>query len=250
MLLLHGLGGNRDQAMDLLPAAWPGTRIAPDLPGHGSAALHSRQAVGFDAFAILIATFLDRLHTEALIPPGPVPVVGVSMGAGVAVRLAADRRDLVSRLVLVRPTWLDTGSPAHLAPFQAVADLLRRHGSAQGARLFQAGGLYRCLAETAPATAESLLKQFTRPAAERHVRVLEELPADCPLPSRAHYAALDTDIFVIVSDDPLHPAAVGLTLQKWIPASRIIEIVNKNMDPHAHQRALHDAVIGELDHLN
>lgn len=246
VLLLHGLGGDSEQAADLVPADWPGMRIIPQMPGHGTTLLRRSETAGFDAFAALAARLLDALHAEARIPPGPLPVLGVSMGAGIAVTLAYSRRDLVSKLVLVRPSWLDAGLPVHLAPFPVIAGLLQHHGPAEGARLFQAGEIYQSLAREAPAMAASLLKQFARPMARRHARVLVDMPASCPLPSRDCYVSIDVDTLVVASGDPVHPASVATALHEWIPSSRLVEIPSKSVAAVLHRRALHDAVVGEL----
>ncbi len=84
--------------------AWRGVRAAlgddvqvraPDLPGHGRAAMpdpsREYQAVAVaDAVALL---------------DGPTHVVGHSFGGTVALRLALERPDLVSRLTLIEPVF-------------------------------------------------------------------------------------------------------------------------------------------------
>ncbi|WP_197679011.1 alpha/beta fold hydrolase [Auraticoccus monumenti] len=93
MLLLHG-GGVAGWMWDPLTARLrPGLRLlVPDLPGHDrSAALayHSHDAT---------ATALERLLEDEA---RPVAVVGFSLGAQLAVLLAARRPDLVDRVCVV-----------------------------------------------------------------------------------------------------------------------------------------------------
>ena len=45
-----------------------------------------------------------------------MPVGGISMGAAIALRIAALRPDLVSALVLARPAWLDANGPENIQP--------------------------------------------------------------------------------------------------------------------------------------
>lgn len=83
MLLLHGLGATG--------GVWRGRPgVAPDLPGHGTAAWD--------------APYSFTRHAEAVLPllqsfDGPVPVVGHSMGGVVALALAGLAPDRVSRVV-------------------------------------------------------------------------------------------------------------------------------------------------------
>lgn len=81
MLLLHGLG-----ATSGVWRGWDG--VAPDLPGHGSAAWD--------------APYSFTRHAEAVLPllgRDPVTVVGHSMGGVVALALAALAPDRVRRVV-------------------------------------------------------------------------------------------------------------------------------------------------------
>lgn len=176
VLLLHGLGGDHRQAMDLLPGDLGRTRLAPDLPGHGDTDLQPGEPVSFAAFAAHVAARLDAQGLAA------VPVAGVSMGAGVATALAASRPDLVSRLILIRPAWLDVAPPPNLAAFPHVAHLLTTLGPDAGAEAFRATAVFGELSAAAPAVAQSLLGQFTRPLAVARARVLAEMPANLPLP--------------------------------------------------------------------
>lgn len=81
--------------------------VAPDLPGLGhtprragvAVAGGTRDVTGMAAF---VGRWLEARWPR--LPAGPFPVLGNSLGAQVAVELAASRPDLVSRLVLVGPT--------------------------------------------------------------------------------------------------------------------------------------------------
>lgn len=83
MLLLHGLGATG--------GVWHGwTGVAPDLPGHGSAAWDAPYS--FTRLAESVLPLLDAFDA-------PVPVVGHSMGGVVALALAGLAPDRVSRVV-------------------------------------------------------------------------------------------------------------------------------------------------------
>lgn len=95
LVLLHGLGSSgRDWEYQVGPLADEYQLIIPDLPGHG----RSGKPPGPYSISRL-ADDIAALVEEVAQPP--VAVVGISLGGMVGFQLAADRPDLVSRLVVV-----------------------------------------------------------------------------------------------------------------------------------------------------
>jgi pimeloyl-ACP methyl ester carboxylesterase len=97
VVLLHGLGGsaiNWHLVGGPLATTLGTTVVAVDLVGFGRTPLAGRRAT-VDESAELVGLFLEH-H-------GPARVVGSSMGGSVAVRVAAQRPELVDALVLVSP---------------------------------------------------------------------------------------------------------------------------------------------------
>jgi pimeloyl-ACP methyl ester carboxylesterase len=95
VLLLHGIGRSLEdwnEQFDRLAGRFD--LIAVDLPGFG----WSARTPGRASLAAMAAALPPLL--EALGVAGPVHVVGNSLGGAVAMRLAADRPDLVRSLVL------------------------------------------------------------------------------------------------------------------------------------------------------
>ena len=98
-VLIHGLGGMSTNWTDLMVALGDRLQcVAIDLPGFG----HSEPFPGIDltleACAEVVAHFIEQ-HFGAV----PVHVFGNSLGGVVAVRLAAERPDLVRTLTLISP---------------------------------------------------------------------------------------------------------------------------------------------------
>ena len=97
LLLLHGLGASgavwQALARRLNP---PWQCIAPDLRGHGDS---DKPAAGYEPadYARDIAALIKSLGT------GPLPVVGHSLGALVAIALAAHHSDCISATILLDP---------------------------------------------------------------------------------------------------------------------------------------------------
>lgn len=95
LVLVHGLGDEADTWRRLLPALARRRRVlALDLPGFGRSA-GPRRAYTSAFFARTIADFMAALGV------GRATLVGHSMGAAVAQRLAIARPELVERLVLI-----------------------------------------------------------------------------------------------------------------------------------------------------
>src|SRR4051795_3176630 len=85
LILVHGFGGAGSNWDALVPRLDPSRRlIVPDLPGHGRSSPLPAVA-GLGAFADRVALLLDREDAW------PAVVVGHSMGALVALRLARRR---------------------------------------------------------------------------------------------------------------------------------------------------------------
>ncbi|MCS7287162.1 MAG: alpha/beta hydrolase [Anaerolineae bacterium] len=95
VLLLHGLGSaGADWFFQFEALSRAGFRVlAPDLRGFGRSSAPPKITV--KAMADDMAIFLKKLNAY------PAHVVGISMGGAVALQLALDHRDLVSKLVLV-----------------------------------------------------------------------------------------------------------------------------------------------------
>lgn len=117
LVLLHGLATDRHIWRRVVPALSQTRRvIRADLPGFGEST-----AVG-DAFVLeevadRVARGLSAHRVKA-----PFDLVGHSLGAGVALTMAASRPRSVARLVLVAPAGMATLPPALATAIAAGAD--------------------------------------------------------------------------------------------------------------------------------
>ncbi|MEO8108227.1 MAG: alpha/beta fold hydrolase [Actinomycetes bacterium] len=121
VVAVPGMGDLRGTYRFLVPAlVAAGFRVATvDLRGHG------QSGVDFDRFDDVAAASDVVALIEHL--GGPANIIGNSMGAGVAVIAAADRPDLVDRLVLTGPFVRDVPTPPGMSIAMRVA-LLRPWG--------------------------------------------------------------------------------------------------------------------------
>lgn len=120
LVLLHGFGGGAWNFAELAPRLAGRRVVVPDLPGHGgSSALAAPTMAGL---ADAVAWLVDE----------PAVVVGHSMGAVVALRLAERHPDLVAGLVLAAPAGISTSTRRSEAFISLV-------GAVQPARLLGRG---------------------------------------------------------------------------------------------------------------
>ncbi|HUY78454.1 MAG TPA: alpha/beta hydrolase [Ktedonobacterales bacterium] len=118
LVFIHG-SGDSASLWDATIAALPGvTTAALDLPGHGALIVEpgpERMSVG--DYATLARMAMERLDLSGLC------VVGHSLGAAIALRLAADAPALVRRLVIVGGGARLRVLPALLAETQTAPDV-------------------------------------------------------------------------------------------------------------------------------
>ncbi len=96
LVMLHGLGGSADDWLEVMPRLAGQYRVvAPDAPGHGL----SEKPAGFvydrDGYVRATLGLLDALDVRR------APVLAISGGGSVAVSIALDHAERVSKLVLV-----------------------------------------------------------------------------------------------------------------------------------------------------
>lgn len=117
VLMIHGASANaREFTTTLAPRLEADTRILmADRPGHG----YSERFDGADTLAAQARQMAGVL--EQLAPGQKAVVVGHSFGGAVALRVALDRPDLVSGLVLLAPVTHDWGDGSGTAWYNAVA---------------------------------------------------------------------------------------------------------------------------------
>jgi pimeloyl-ACP methyl ester carboxylesterase len=218
LLLLHGLTATRRyvlQGSRLL--AREGFRLVSyDARAHGE----SDPGDGYeysDLAADLLSVLRDR-HIERAV------LVGHSMGAATAIRVALERPELVSGLVQITPAY--TGKPyrddAALAYWDRLAAELEADGADGFMRAFEP--------PTEERWREPVLK-FTRQRVERHVHPEALAQAVRVVPRSEAFDGLDrleeiaAPALVVGSrddSDPTHPLAVAEEYARRLPQAELI----------------------------
>jgi pimeloyl-ACP methyl ester carboxylesterase len=225
VLFQHGLGGDEPQVVASFPddAGW--RRITVECRGHGGSTLGTTRPLDFPLFT---GDALAAIAAE----PGPVVVGGISMGAAIALRIAALHPARVAGLILVRPAW-GFAPATHLAPMHEVAALLETLPPDEARRRFEASATAGRLAEEAPDNLNSLIGFFGRPDAPAFAATLRGI-AGGPGPgvTREQAAAIACPTLVIGNRrDAIHPLPVAAELAAAIPGAQYLEVHPKADDP-------------------
>lgn len=107
IVFLHGLGGRLEQWAGVLDALGPGLRgLALDLPGHGGSDPAEDGNYSIPALSTAVLATLDAFALRQAV------LVGHSLGAAVALEVAARRPERVAGVLLVDPNGDPTRMPA------------------------------------------------------------------------------------------------------------------------------------------
>lgn len=177
---------------------------------------------------------------------------GISMGAAIALRLAAFHPDRVAGLVLVRPAWAFDAAPQNMRPYVEVAELIRRLPPAEARDAFASSATSARFRSEAPDNLASLLGFFARENATVFAEVMQAIANDGPGVTRAAAGALAVPTLVIgCGADLVHPLATAGDLANVIPNAAFAEVTPKAADKDRHFAEIRAAIGGFLDrHFN
>ncbi len=105
VLLLHGFGARSEIWLPTFSDLAPRRIIAPDLPCHGKSGMLPGKARPIGAYRQAMTAFLDAIG------PGPVSILGSSLGGALAGMMALDRPQRVDKLVLLGASGLTPKLP-------------------------------------------------------------------------------------------------------------------------------------------
>jgi len=232
LVFLHGLGASRAQAQGVVAAVDGAERITIDAPAHGGSAA-STAPLNFGAFARAVVEFLDDLEI------GSATVGGISMGAGVSLRLARDFPERVSELVLVRPAWTDRPARPHLDLVAEIGEWITSHGVERARELLTADERYQLLFEAEPLAASSVANTIAGVAHTGRPDVLSAMVDSSPVGDLGELADVRQPTLVISTEcDRLHPVPIADTIAAALPNATLLLAPPRYLEPEAHQRFL------------
>jgi 2-succinyl-6-hydroxy-2,4-cyclohexadiene-1-carboxylate synthase len=240
MLLLHGFTGSGRSWDELMAAATAAgfTAIAPDLPGHGGTASWAARAMvertADDLAALLRALGYERAH-----------VVGYSMGARIALRLAVAHPACVARLVLEAPSAGISGPrerSARRAADGALALTLDRDGIVPFVDAWEATPVLAGEARLGSAARTTLrgIRLGHRPAGL--AASLRGAGQGAMEPLHDRLAEISSPTLVIVGgDDPVRDRAAAVAA--GIPGARLAVIDGAGHAPHLEAPAAFNRLV-------
>ena len=250
LLFMHGLTADRRQSVDALDQLTGYRLITVDMPGHGDTKLPAELPAGntledivsFAAYADIAAALLDHLGVKKAIAGG------ISMGSGIALRLAADRPDLVSALLLVRPAWLDRPGRPHLGVIEDIGNWIAESGAEGAAKRLLTHPVHVAASTDNPSCASSLEGATARPQAVEAAMVLPIIVADQPFARMGELQGMAVPALVIGNNaDPLHPAMIAREISGALPDADYFHAPPKYLEPDAHKAAVSQRIAEFLE---
>ncbi len=237
----HGLGSNLAQPQSLLAGLDGVQLISMDCPGHGSAPLDSSIRPSFAYYANQLIQLMDQLELSRAV------FGGISMGAGISTYMAINHPERVKGLVLVRPAWLDSGSPDNLKILLTAAEYIDSGKDVNG---FRQEIEFQSIQQTLPSAAQSVLGVFADTQRPEISTVLRAMVEDHPFDHIDILNKINTPTLVIGNDDdPLHPYSMAEAMQKHIPGSYLEKVISRYIDDAQHRQIVHKTVSKFIDNL-
>jgi pimeloyl-ACP methyl ester carboxylesterase len=228
VLWQHGLGADRKQPAEVFPQVWGVRRITLECRGHGQSELCDPDYISIASFTEDVVALLDHLGVSRAV------VGGISLGAGIALRLAVFHPTRVSGLILARPAWIDGPSLETQAPYAEVARLLSELGSEDAEALFAQSQEFRDVMMQSPDNAQSLRSFFTRPNPESTVLLLSRITRDSPSIGGAFQSVRVPTLIIANDQEFVHPIGYARSLANLLPSASLKVITSKTINRRAY----------------
>lgn len=231
VLWQHGLGATVDQPAAVFPHGPGLQRITLMCRGHDNSDLGDPAKLSIATFADDALALLDHLGIEK------ANVGGISLGAGISLRLGALHPERIDRMILARPAWVDVPGPEGQMPYVAAGEHLARYGAEEGLRRFVETQDYRALKARSEDNAKSLVRYFSRPRPDTTTALLARIPKDGPGITVGEMAKITVPTLLIGNDeDFVHPLAYAEAIAGLIPTARLEVITSKNLSVERYTR--------------
>lgn len=225
LVFLHGLGASRTQSTSSLPNLQNTRLIAPDMPGHGDSMGFDPTTYSFDTFADHVIALMDHLGIAK------THLGGISMGSGISLNIALRYPERVNKLILLRPSWLDSTCPAHL---KLVADAGEMNQTD-----FEALPEFQKLLSANESVAKSITAMYQRPDNS----VLSRMWKSRPFVSLNNLESISAPALVMSSPrDDLHPESVASAIANALPNSQLVDLPARYHEPEDYQQSLNQHI--------
>ncbi|MBZ9718259.1 alpha/beta hydrolase [Mesorhizobium sp. AD1-1] len=233
----HGLGGDAAQVAQNFPDGPSYRRLTVECRAQGGSGVGSKRPFSIEMFADDVLAAADAAGLDRFVAGG------ISMGAAIALRLAARHPDRVTGLVLVRPAWAFDAAPQNMRPYVEVAELILSRPLDDARDAFAASATATWFRTEAPDNLASLLGFFARENANVFAEVMRAIANDGAGVTRAAAAGLALPTLVIGSGiDLVHPLATARSLADTIPNAAFVEVTPKATDKERHFAEIRAAI--------
>ncbi|WP_022891520.1 alpha/beta fold hydrolase [Agromyces subbeticus] len=257
-VVLHGLGADRRQPIDLFtPAVHAAIGageliIAPDIRAHGGyLSVGEPDDFRLDRLADDVATSVrESIADTGGDASAPLTVIGISLGAAIALRLALDELLPIEHAVFVRPSFSDQSLPDNLRAFPVIGQILADAGPA-GVEEFRERAVFQRVAAVSPAGGRGLLTQFAAPDAARRAMRLVEIPRNRAFTADAELAGLAgrgvRSLVIGARRDPVHPYELA---ERWAAGldAPLVELPPRDDGLNVQTALLREGVARWLQH--
>lgn len=233
VIFLHGLGGDSNQWQKLLSVDLPFQMMFPDMPGHGQNNQVPEAGFSFDSYTEAVKNLMDDK------PGRQYVLVGISMGAGIAMILAHRYPERIKKAALVRPAWLNNPFPANLDILYRLGNKWAACSTEETRQWLLSDKEYVLIKSESAACARSVESQLNRPDPELAARTLTDMCSDAPIRNIDEIKSIDVPVLIIGTEkDPLHPLYIARQFHQWLPDSRFSEISSRYDFPEKHKEEL------------
>ena len=231
LILLHGLGGDLQQPYDLLKSIHNIRLISLDFRGHGKTKIDADlSTINMQTFAQDVFALTRHLKINSFV------LGGISLGAAISMKFCLNYPDLATKLILVRPAWINLPDPPNLEPIKLVASFIKQFGKEEGLKRYKETVLYQEIAGQSAGCALSLEGQFTREQAAEAFPLLQYLAEDAPFKHWLEIEKIQIPVLILASDqDPLHPLLFAEMFAQHMPNSTFKKVASKYSNPDKHQ---------------
>ncbi len=223
VLFQHGLGGDASQVARIFPQDERFDLTTIECAEHGASSCPEPAAFSLETFY----KDIDAYSVERF-PHGFV-AGGISMGAALALALAIRNPLRVRGLILVRPAWFLSKSPANLESIRFVGDLLQRYPPRQAIEAFLASDLATEIRQSSPDNYDTLIDYLGGHQPRWLGKMLTDIASDGFEFSPAQLASIKVPTLVVgVEADDIHPVALAERFHRAIPGSRFEKAPRKD----------------------
>ena len=243
-VFLHGLGGDVNQPLGLIPKKEGIRRISIDFRGHGKTIEFGKEEdLLFDTFADDVTALIQYLELEK------VNLGGISTGAGVALNMCLRYKEMVNSLILARPAWEDKPQDKIVRDaFEGIYKSLIDNSVEDAKQKYMKTEIFNEMNSLSKYAGDSLIGQFNYPYIKETAIKLVKIPGDAPNYNREEWRSIKIPALVLANKlDPIHPYEYGELLHSYIPDSKFIEVTSKTISNELNSLETKEGI---LDFLN